>query len=129
MSLAACCSPDAMFITQSSIAVWGIVGIACGALLILEALAIAILLRNRERRFWRRKFVVATALIGAGMCIGASWAFAAYATIRDKAPLTPSDISTIVQWEGFGNLALGVTIFLVFAGASYVWLVRDHPSE
>lgn len=125
MSLAACCGPDAMFITQSSIVVWGVVGIACGVLLIAEALAIAILLRNRERRFWRRKFVVATAVIGAGMCIGASWAFGAYATIRDKAPLTPGDISTLAQWEGFGNLALGVTIVLVFAGASYVWLVRD----
>lgn len=114
-----------MFITQRSIFVWGVVGVACGVMLVVEAIAIAILLRNTERRFWRRKFVLAATAIGASMVIGAWQAFGVYDTLRDAANLTQSDLLTISQWEGFGNLALCITITLLFVGASYVWMARD----
>ena len=114
-----------MFITQRSIFAWGIVGSACGVLLVVEAIAIAILLRNTERRCWRRKFVLATTAIGASMVIGAWRAFGVYDTLRDTVNLTQSDLLTISQWEGFGNLALWVTIILLCVGASYVCLARD----
>jgi hypothetical protein len=116
-----------MFTTPDSVSSWGTVGAVCGVILILEALGIAIVLRNTTRRFWRRKFLIATAAIGASMCIAAWQAFGVYDTLRGRDPmlLTPSDISTITQWAGFGNLALLVTMVLLFVGAWYVWLARD----
>lgn len=125
MSLASCCGPDAMSLTPDSIANWATVGVVSGAPLILEALAIAIVLRTTSRRFWRRKFLLTTALIGAIICIAAWQAFGVSDTLRSRVLLTPSDSSTIMQWEGFGNLALWATIVLLFAGAWYVWQARD----
>lgn len=106
MSLA--CGPDAMFPALDSVSSSAAVGVACGVILILEALAIAFLLRNTGRRFWRRRFLLATATIGASMCIAAWQAFGVYDTLRsrDQMVWTPSDISTITQWAGFGTLAL-----------------------
>ncbi len=127
MSLASCCGPDLMFPAPDSIASWATVGVVCGILLILEALVIAIILRHKPRKFWRRKFVVATTIIGASMCIAAWQAFGVYGALRNQDPafLAPSDEATIVQWEGFGNLALLATAILLPAGAWYAWLIRD----
>lgn len=127
MSLASCCGPYAMFPTVDTVSSWATVGVVCGVILLMEALAIAIVLRNTMRRFWRRKFLLATTTAGASMCIAGWQAFGVYDTLRhrEQALLTPSDGSTIMQWEGLGNLALWVTILLVFAGAWYVWLARD----
>ncbi len=127
MSLASCCGPDAMFPTVDSISTSATVGVVCGILLILEALIIAIILRHKPRTFWRRKFVVATTIIGVSMCIAAWQAFGVYDTLRgqDQMLWTPNDISAMTQWAGFGALALWGTIILLIAGANYVWSARD----
>lgn len=125
MSLAACCGPDAMFLTWDSIFASGVVGIICGILLMVEAGAIAILLRRTAQTFWRRKFVIAL-VIAAAIWFAFAWqAMSAYHTLHIRLDLTLSDSMTIDQWQGLANTAIWVTLILLFSGVSYVWLERD----
>lgn len=132
MSLASCCGlvpmPSVDDISNSAT-----LGVVCGVILILEAIGIAIVLRNTTRRFWRRKFLLATAAIGVSTCIAAWQAFGVYDRLRAENPLlltpeflTPSDGSAMTQWAGFGTFALWVTIILLIVGASYAWLAQDY---
>lgn len=101
--------------------IWSVTAMMCGAVLLLEAGTIAVLLHRTGVAFWRRKLVLAPALGSLGAFVVAQRAMAVYLAWYDPYPSGSTVVST---WETMGAVVFAGTMVLLAVGCIGVLVER-----